>query len=438
MKAINYKKYIKIMLAIFLMITIFFPRVLFASNWLEAEITGEEKVWIDTSHWETRKFLVKDGYWQPYTAKRWVDQSYYVTKTRKVWVDDSYKVRRGYWKTETYRVWVNSGYTHYYQARKWVDTSHYEIRYRTITGWVPVNLTIYMGCSSYGWGVYSFASKYAGSTIIRYRGRRYKAIKEVIDYRPVYGGRVYAKRYRCYRKEVKVRQPYRVWISSGYWKTYMDNYHVDTSHWETRTKKVWVDTSYVVNKGHWEYRDEKVLVKDGYFEEYTAHRWIDTSYYETKKVWIEDGYYAKPLHGTVTVRKEPRYVFTRWHKNEAGEESEMELEVKWDIENGKIEKVKVYEDLHRFDEKGIERIDICNKHLDPKQKGSISSNVKFENAGSEESKLHIYLYSSDGRVAHVYFSNPINGFRSINIKEDGIDKDADEWLGGNNFGEIEI
>ncbi|MFO7928036.1 MAG: hypothetical protein R6U35_00020, partial [Candidatus Humimicrobiaceae bacterium] len=222
------------------------------------------------------------------------------------------------------------------------------------------------------------------------------------------------------------------------WKTYMDHYHVDTSHWETRTRKVWVDTSYIVHKGHWEYRDEKVLVKDGYFEEYTDYRWIDTSYYETKKVWVEDGYYAKPLHGTVTVRKEPRYVFTRWHKDKSGEESEMELEVKWDIENGKIEKVKVHEDLNRFDEKGIEHIGICNKQLSPKQKGSISTRVKFDNPGNEDSKLHIYLYSDDGRVAHVYFSNPINGFRSINIKEDGIDKDADEWLGGNNFGEIEI
>ncbi|MGM0368511.1 MAG: hypothetical protein ACQEP2_08115, partial [Actinomycetota bacterium] len=231
----NYKKYIKIMLAIFLMITMFFPRILFASSWLKTGITGGEKIWINTSHWETRKVLVKDGYWQPYISKRWVGKSYYVTKTKKVWVDDSYKVERGYWKTEKYKVWVNSGYTHYYQARKWVDTSHYEIRYRTITEWIPANLTIYVGCSSYGWGVYSFASRYAGSTTIRYRGRRYKAIKEVIDYRPVYGGRVYAKRYRCYSKEVKVRQPYRVWVNSGYWKTYMDHYHVDTSHWETRT-----------------------------------------------------------------------------------------------------------------------------------------------------------------------------------------------------------
>jgi len=414
------------------------PEALIAENWLNASTKNDNEVWIDTSHWEYKKVLVNDGYWGKYNAKRWVDQSYYVTQTKKVWVDTSYRVNQGYWKTENYRVWVESGYTHYYQAKRWVDTSHYETRYRTITKWVPVNLIIYSGCTSYGWNVYSFASKYAGSVTISYKGSKYLAYKYVIDYRPIYGGRVYAIKYHCYKKETKKVEPYRVWVNSGYWETYIDHYHVDTSHWETRTRTAWVDTSYTVNQGNWEYKPVKVLVKDGYWEDYVDYRWVDTSYYEYQKVWVKDGYYAEPLHGKLVVHKEPKYVFTRWHKDQNEREAKMDIDIDWEVENGEINKVYVYQDVNRYNNKGIERIDIYNKNINPSSHGSISATVKFDYAGDQESKIHVFLYGTNDDVAHIYFSNPVNGYRSINLSSDGTESNPDQWLGGNNFGEIKF
>ncbi|HAJ94882.1 MAG TPA: hypothetical protein DCP02_01495, partial [Actinobacteria bacterium] len=71
---------------------------------------------------------------------------------------------------------------------------------------MSANLTIYVGTSSYGWGVYSFAAKPAGKVTISYKGNRYRAYKDIIDYNPSYGGRVYAIKYICYLREAKVRQ----------------------------------------------------------------------------------------------------------------------------------------------------------------------------------------------------------------------------------------
>ena len=86
----------------------------------------------------------------------------------------------------------------FYIAYRWISTSHWEQRYRYVTTWVSANLTIYVGTTSYGWGVYSFAARPAGYVTITYKGNRYRARKLVIDYRPSYGGRVYAIKYICF------------------------------------------------------------------------------------------------------------------------------------------------------------------------------------------------------------------------------------------------
>ncbi len=431
---------VSILVILFLFMSTFFysNRILHGEGWLKSGDTGSEKTWIDTSYWDYRQVLISDGYWEQYKARSWVDQSYYVTQNKKAWVDTSYTVNQGYWRTESYRVWVESGYTHYYQARRWVDTSRWETRYRTVTQWIPVNFTVYSGCTSYGWNAYSFASRYAGSVVISYGGSRYLAYKYVIDYTSMYGGRIYAVKYHCYRREASLIEPYRVWVSSGYWQTYTDSYYVDTSHWETRTRKVWVDTSYTVNQGHWEYKPVQVLVEDGYWEDYTGYRWVDTSYFDYKKVLVEDGYYAEPLEGKIIVRKEPRYVFTRWHKNQDGEEAKMDIEIEWGVENGKIEEIIVYQDVNRYGGQGVERVDICCQKISPSSDGKISATVKYDHAGDEESKIHIFLHGTNDDVAHIYFCNPINGYRSINLSSEGTDTGPDKWLGGNNFGEIEF
>jgi hypothetical protein len=220
-----------------------------------------------------------------------------------------------------------------------------------------------------------------------------------------------------------------VWVSSGYWASKW----VDTSHWETVTNKRWVDTSYTVTQGYWEYYTEKV--------------WVDTSHYEYKAVWVEDGFYTSPLHGEVIVEKSPRYIFTRWHKNQNNEECSMELNVSWKVDNSnlsegeeekEIVRIYIYQDICRFNNKGIEKVTIFNGNVTPSVEGSINTITKFDYSGNEESILHIYLYAQNGESAHIYFSNPINGFRSINLMSEGSNSDANTWLGGNNYGKFEF
>ena len=81
---------------------------------------------------------------------------------------------------------------------------------------------------------------------------------------------------------------------------------------------------------------------------------------------------------------------------------------------------------------------LWQEHLQESSQGFVETTAKFDFAGGIESILHIYLYSTSGASAHVYFSNPINGYRSINIKKEGTASDANEWLGGNDFGKVEF
>jgi len=409
---------IVILFSILLLIMVF-PNYLYAENWLNVDHSDEEKVWIDTSRWENKKVWVQDGYYRDIQ--------------RKEWINTSYTVNQGHWKTEEYNIWVESSKKVPYTAYRWVDTSHRERKYRYVTSWVPVNLTLYVGTTSYGWGVYSFASKRKNDCIINYKGNKYKAHKWVIDYRPIYGGRVYAVKYSCYAREDKIKEYYNVWVSSGYYQSYTAYRDVDTSHWETRTRKVWVDTSYEVKSGYWRYYNEK--------------EWVDTSHFEYRNVWIEDGFYASPMHGEIEIEKNPRYIFTRWHEDGEGEQCHMDLKISWDIDNTallpeeeekKIKRIYAYEDIVRFKNSGIERVEIFDEFIHPSEKGSIETKTYFKYSGSDNSMVHIYLYASEGECVHIYFNNPVNGFRSINLASYGSDSDANTWLGGNYYGRIEF
>jgi hypothetical protein len=411
---------IKIILLITFLLSNLLPiNNLYAEDWIKVDSSDEEEIWVNTSHWENKKVLIQDGY--------------YKNVQKKEWIDTSHTVSQGYWRTEEYGVWVTSSVQMPYIDRKWISTSHWERRHRDITTWVSANLTIYVGTSKYGWGVYSFASKRKDDCIISYNGNRYKAHKWVIDYRPSYGGRVYAIKYVCYAREVKVRQYYNVWISSGYWQSYIAYRNVNTSHWETRTRQVWVNTSQVIQSGYWRY--------------YTDQEWVDTSHFEYQTIWIEDGFYSSPMHGEVTIEKNPRYIFTKWHEDGDGEECHMDLKISWIIDNAglldgeeekEITRVRVYEDIVRYNDRGTDRVEIIDKNINPSEQGSIEETAHFEYSGSEESQVHIYLYAQSGECIHIYFSNPVNGFRSINLGSDGSDSDANIWLGGNCFGTIDF
>ncbi|MCD4670826.1 MAG: hypothetical protein K8S14_10315, partial [Actinomycetia bacterium] len=259
-------KIILFLILIIILITLTFSSYLYAEDWIKVDSSDEEEIWVDTSHWENKEVLVQDGY--------------YKNIQKKEWINTSHTASQGYWRTEEYNIWVTSSVQMPYIDRRWIRTSHWERRHRDITTWVSANLIIYVGTNRYGWGVYSFAARPDGKVIINYNGNRYRAYKDIIDYNPSYGGRVYAIKYTCYLQEAKVRHYYNVWISSGYWQSYIAYRGVDTSHWETRTRRVWVNTSQVVQSGYWRY--------------YTAQEWVDTSHFEYQTIWVEDGFYTSP------------------------------------------------------------------------------------------------------------------------------------------------
>jgi len=306
---------ILVFLVLFILITFILPTE------LAAEI---HNFWVDTSHWETKPTeFIEGGYWQVTPRQRWIDTSYTVNQgywrqtQQRRWVDTSYTVSQGYWEDYTYRVWVTSGYEHYYTARRWIDTSHWEIKYRYVDSWVPTSKVFLYGTSSYGWSVYSFAAKYAGYYSGVINGKRYKYHKYVIDYRPSYGGRVYAIRYVCNYVLESVKEYYRVWANSGYWQDYTDSYYVDTSHWENRTGRRWVDTSYTVSQGYWEYYttnvwvDTSYTVSQGYWYYYSTNDWIDTSHWEYEDTWVEEGYWVE-----ADINLEGRVLHTlQWDRN---------------------------------------------------------------------------------------------------------------------------
>lgn len=412
------------LLMLFYLFSVFLPflifqRDIYGSNegWLKSGTTAGEQVWVDTSHWESRQVYKKDGYYQDVARQRWVDTSHTVSQ--------------GYYRTGEYNVWVEEKNIRSYVAKRYVDTSHWETRYRYVDKTVPVNFTVIEGTDSYGWSVYAFAAQARGMQQITYNGGRYMAVLYVIDYRPARGGRVYATKYLFLYKFVMVQEAYSVMVSSGYWENYTVRYLADTSHWETRTGRYWVDTSYRVTGGYWE----------GYSEK----EWVDTSRYESENFWVKDGYYEEPLHGKVTVGKDPQYIFTRWHKDNGGSECGMSLKVSWEIDTAgllpgqvtkKIISANIFEEVNRYKDKGTDKVVIYNGAVSPASAGSINTFTLFNFAGNENSVLHIFLSAEGGQVIHIYFSNPVNGFRSINIDSGGTVSAPDGWLGGNNYGEI--
>jgi len=406
-----------IFLSVFVILSFTYPGTLYCDNWLKADLQENNLVWIDTSHWETKSIYVSDGYYKNIEKKRWVDTSHTVSQ--------------GYWKTGEYRVWVESSSVVPYTYNRYVDTSHWE----TITSYAevqkPVFFSVIFGTDSYGWSVYSFASKAKGMKQVIYKGEKYLVNVFVIDYRPARGGQVYAVKYVFIIKFVEEKRVSTKWVSSGYWQTYTAYKTVDTSHWETGTGRHWVDTSYTVNSGYW--------------EEYTERQWVDTGHYSESRVWVNSGHYGQPLHGKVTVNKSPEYIFTRWHRDSGGKDCGMDLEVSWEIDNSmlaegepekKISRVYIYQETVRYKERGIVKTVLENKQVGPSALGEVKTFSSFDYAGSQDSILHIYLYALSGEVVHVYFSNPVNGFRSINIDYSGTSSGPEDFLGGDCYGEV--
>jgi len=427
---------IRILLVIIILFVFSIPSVLYADT---------HKFWVDTSHWES-------------VPTEWIEEGRYETVSGRRWVDTSYTVSQGNWQNYTEnvwvseghyeygdRVWVSDGYWDVTEYDVWVSEGHWETGRYYYWDWVSCNKTFYDGCTEWGWGYYSFVAKPKGNVDYVRGGVAYRCHKFVIDYRPHYGGQSYCVKYEAYLQKVISSYSYTYWVDTSHWGIgryydWIDTSHwmynrvwVDTSHWETVSGRRWVDTSYTVYQGYW--------------QNFTENVWIDTSHWEHKDVWIEDGYYISPLHGGLVIEKSPEYIFTKWHKDDKNMACSMELSIKWEVDNSNLledEKEKeiahlyIYEDVHRFNDKGVDRVIIFDEDVPPSAEGSIDTSTEFEYSGNENSMLYIYLFAQNGESAYINFSNPINGFRSINLNLGDSSSDADRWLGGITYEKFEF
>jgi len=455
------------------------------SVWVKSGYTASR--WVDTSHWVTRYRYVRQAY------KVWVRKSYvvwgirfyywkwetryrYVRQAYRVYVKSGYWSKRwvdtSHWKTIYYKVWVKSGYWTTVREAYYIDTSHwedqkvwvaghYETRYRYVEDWQPCDKTFTKSTEYDKWWklewLWGTTERDQGTFKGKIYGTMYKYHKIYIYYGqfgfwddldvnypddPLTNyeiARPFKIRYECYEVlNGYKKEAYSEWVPPDYQKKWVDTSHlVKSGYWQYDTYSSWVDTSYLKNEGHWE--TEKVWVD-------TSH-WEETGYWKNNDVWVEDGFYTSPLHGEVIVKKSPKYIFTRWHKDQNNRECSMELNVSWKVDNSslsegeeekEIVRIYIYQDICRYDNKGVEKVTIFNGNITPSVEGSINTITKFDYSGNEESILHIYLYAQNGESAHVYFNNPINGFRSINLMSEGSSSDANTWLGGNNYVKFEF
>jgi len=141
--------------------------------------------------------------------------------------------------------------------------------------------------------------------------------------------------------------------------------------------------------------------------------------------WIEDIETIEATHGTITISKEPTYVFTKWHKlNDGTTPAGMELMISFNADTGGFGYIiaKMIVQRYATDDNGENLYDEYEIYEGPvDSSGTIErigeDNIKFEHAGTEESKLFIEFITEEGNYGTVEAPIPINGYSGINISE---------------------
>ncbi len=283
--------------------------------------------------------------------------------------------------------WVDT--SHWEDTTEWVDTSHWETHMEDV--WVESGYWNWV--SDYYWTyslkllrsdiyvVYVSTEGQLGWPYVRESGDR------VYTFDVVYIFEAPAR----YRAEVNAAIYEKVW----YQEWYSTPVWVDTSHWEQQQRSVWIES------GNW----------------------------ESRKKWVESGYWAEPLHGTITVQKTPSYVFTKWHwltpdgmwHAYINERAHVRIIVSWNAEKP-VDRTSHYAELARSDDLGsIDRITIASHDfLDGEMTGEMNTVTEYEHAGT--AKHTFEFHAVDGSVAKICFEIPVNGFNGANVDENMIDQ----------------
>lgn len=372
-------KKLSVFAALFTLIFIFSSLTAYAGQWVNVD-TSTTKVWVDTSHYETRQVWVESGYWD----KEWVDTSHWETRTEQVWVKDGYYKDvwvvdvPGHYETVPRQVWVPP----VYETR-----TRTEYTTRTARDWGTARVII-NSMKNQGW---TFEGSIERPVYDYTNPRKPKLIRVDIDL--------------SFSRKVT----YKVKVKDGYYKTVTERVWVpEQGHWE----KQWVDTS------HWETRTVQVWVQDGYWKDV----WVDTSHYEYRQVWVESGYWA-PVNATVTVAKNPTYIYTKWHVDENKVPASMTATIT--VSNAKIDgypasvtSIQTYHVINRYEGKGTETIYPASSSING---GTGTFKFEYPHAGDKNSILNfiITITNSKGTAkVRIYAPVPVNGFQTTGMVVD--------------------
>lgn len=299
------------------------------------------------------------------TADDWVKSH---NNGQPVWVDTSHWETRNrwvdtsHWETRWGWQWISAGYWH------WESTGHDDFYYCYMENWPP-----FYGLRGYyiGWWQEAWYCCWDwGWYPMRF---------------------AYSWGYHEHRSEILC--PGAGWSASWY------QWH-DKSYW------AWIDTS------HWEWGAYAAWVSSGYWQSYSA--------------WVQSGYWQDPLHGTVAIRKEPAYVFTRWHwltydslqHSSDDEKAHLDVTIEWQTDRP-VSSIYEYVDVQRTDQaSSTDRVTVTTTRIaTPVDRGTLTTRVEYDHAGL--GAHYFILTATDGSSATVYCDIPINGFRSLNVDSAG-------------------
>jgi len=140
-----------------------------------------------------------------------------------------------------------------------------------------------------------------------------------------------------------------------------------------------------------------------------------------------------PTYGTVSLNKEPNFVFTKWHKHDYDTPCKIALDFSWTAENKTELKDNFFFNI-RYQEAGYElyplypenpyntmgeELSILGENVIYNDVGSSYAQyqMEFEHAGTKDSFFYAQIITEEGNILEVIAHSPVNGYFGINISE---------------------
>lgn len=155
------------------------------------------------------------------------------------------------------------------------------------------------------------------------------------------------------------------------------------------------------------------------------------------------------LHGSLTIRKSPRYIFVQHHKLQSGDPCHMDVTVSWSnlryedvIQHREIRQawlptgevvdwlhtwdepimrpanvtgVDIYHNLNRYENKGTDKIRPERRYrVDGGSSGQADFRFEYNNPGDETSTLVVVVHTTEGDIG-LNANIPVNAYKGINV-----------------------